>query len=463
MMQNRIPQILFFLALSLLLIGYGTLIGKYELFPFEIISSGIKTGKVLISNVKRKDVGMFWGFVDVPPKDAASKRISFLMDTRLSDPVLFFGGRFQFTDHCPGEGCLAVEYSTNGEVVHAYPFRPDEINKANSTDEFAYERLGFVFSKDARPIGIQRYDNGDLLVVFHNLNTFPFGGGVARIDREGHPVWFRRDYSHHWPTLLEGGTALVPNLKIGSESISVDINGKDEVQLDCDTGKPLLDTINVLDEKGRLLRQISIVEPLLNSPFRGVLMQSTDPCDPTHLNSVIRLPENFTGIDNAAPGDFVVSLRNVSAFGIIDGQNGRFKRLFRGTFIQQHSVRHLEGTKFLLFDNLGGDEAGNLSRLLMIDVATGLERTLFPTKGIPKRLEKLFSREAGKVDISPDRQRAIVTFSEYSMAFEVRISDGKLLNIFSSVHDLSDLTQHPDERKMKAAVYYLYGVDYIDK
>ena len=48
----------------------------------------------------------------------------------------------------------------------------------------------------------------------------PFGGGVARVDRDGHPVWYRRDYSHHWPQLLEDGTALVPGTGIGDESIT---------------------------------------------------------------------------------------------------------------------------------------------------------------------------------------------------------------------------------------------------
>ena len=75
-------------------------------------------------------------------------------------------------------------------MTHAYPYRPEEIFKANVTDEFPYETTGFDFPRDARPVGIARYRNGDLLVVFQNENTFPFGGGVARIGRNGKPLWF---------------------------------------------------------------------------------------------------------------------------------------------------------------------------------------------------------------------------------------------------------------------------------
>ena len=81
------------------------------------------------------------------------------------------------------------------------------------------------------------------------------------------------------------------------------------------------------------------------------------------------------------------------------GQPGRRVRL--------HGVRHLEQARFLLFDNLGAAGAGGPSRLLMIDLATGAETTLFPNDGTPEHLRDWFTVEAGQFDVSADRRRAL--------------------------------------------------------
>ena len=84
-----------------------------------------------------------------------------------------------------------------------------------------------------------------------------------------------------------------------------------------------------------------------------------------------------------------------------------FERLVRGSFTRQHSVQHLEGSTFVMFDNQSGKE---LSRLLAVDLATGLETTVFPNANTPTNLH-LYSRVAGNVSVSPDRRRAVVSYS----------------------------------------------------
>ena len=98
-----------------------------------------------------------------------------------------------FSSIAPG-GCLAVEFTTTGQVAHAYPFRNDELEQAAAdaqSDEFPYELSPAASFRDVDVIGISRYANGDLLAVFHQDAAFPYGAGVARVDRDGHPVWFR--------------------------------------------------------------------------------------------------------------------------------------------------------------------------------------------------------------------------------------------------------------------------------
>lgn len=107
-------------------------------------------------------------------------------------------------------------YAGNGRVVHAHLYRPEEIEKKTPIADFPYEQPPGCSMCDAgRLSSISPYANGDLLVVFHSKYSFPFGRGVARMDRAGWPIWYHRDYSHHEAHLAEDDVALVPSLRIG--------------------------------------------------------------------------------------------------------------------------------------------------------------------------------------------------------------------------------------------------------
>ena len=201
------------------------------------------------------------------------------------------------------------------------------------------------------------------------------------------------------------------------------------------------------------------MDALVSSKFAFVLRHTRSACDPLHLNFIHLLGDDAAGAYGIAPGDLVVSLRNLSAFAIIDTESGQLKRLVRGNFLQQHSVQHLEGSTFLMFDNLGHDDVGGPSRLLMVDISEGRETTIFPNETTPEALRSLFSEGRGSIDISPDRERAIVAFTDASVAVEVRLSDGEVLN---SLHDVSGLDQFSEERSKVAGRFLLYGIDYVE-
>ncbi len=154
-----------------------------------------------------------------------------------------------------------------------------------------------------------------------------------------------------------------------------------------------------------------------------------------HLNFI----DTFHG---ASPKQFqqnsiVVSLRNLSAFAILNSENGAPQRVVRGSFVQQHSVHHLSGSKFLIFDNHGGNLDGGPSRLLEVDIERGEERTIFPNPSTPIELRTLFSDTAGYVDISSDRKRSFVSFSHAGIAVEVEIATGRVLTIYRNCHAFS--------------------------
>lgn len=472
-LSRHLPLALLAVALLLTAFAYGGVVGKYQVFPYRIIADGAKTAWALRDLGSPGDCSRgrsapdVWGCIglsSVASENAASSRIEFIAGGPLQAPVLWTGGHYRFLDLCPESGCLAVEYSANGEVVHAWPYLPDELERAanaSAAGALPYElALNFSFADHVFIGDVARYDNGDLLVTFQSgTKSFPYAAGVARIDPAGHPVYFRRDYSHHLVHIAADDTALVPGLQIGSESITFAL-GRETVTIECATGKPYRDTVNIISGDGRLLRSIDLVTALAESPYAPLLRQTPNTCDPLHLNSVRRIENLPVGAGGIAVGDLVVSLRNLSAFAILGGETYHIKRVVRGSFNYQHSVEHLYGTKFMMFDNQAGGEGMSPSRLLMFDLADGSETTVFPHTDTLEDWH-MYSEVGGYVNISPDRNHAIVVFDTTGKALEIRIADGVVLNTFANLHDVSDADEFGEARHNAAFIFRLQGLDYI--
>ena len=400
----------------------------------------------------------------IASREASAKRIEFIAADGLHDPVLLGGGLGMFLEHCPPlphsalpGGCLAVEYSRAGEVSRATPFRPQAIEAANivSEEDYPYEHPpGWVFAKNALVYSVSPYPGGDLLAVFRVSHAFPYGGGAARVAPDGHPRWFRKDYSHHLPHVIDDNLALVPGFRVERKNRALQV-GQLKSALECRRESWLVDTVLLIDGAGRLLEEIDILGALLESPYNGIFLPERQriKCDFTHLNFAHQLGPDASGADGIAPGDIVASLRDLDAFGIIDRDTRRLKRLVRGSFIHQHTVRHFEKARFLLFDNLGSDGVHGPSRLLMVDLATGKETTLFPRDHTPARM-RWVTRMWGSLALSPDRRRVLFDETMAGRTLEVRLSDGRILNIFRQLHDLSNVDAIPEPFRQQAWFFW---------
>ncbi len=478
-LREKAPLPAFIISITLTAFIAGMVVQQQEIFPSNVLSAVQKTTSNLIESPEEKSLKgplPIWSkFVDIPPESVASHRIRFISGGKLIDPVLFPGGKEHFAEYCPGyTGCLAVEYAGQGKVVHAYPYRLNELADTNPIVYFPKEKLPtFSFSKHVDISGVAQYPNGDLLVVMHTGNTFPYSGGSARINRAGQIVWYRDDSSHHIPYLVDGDVALVPGFRIGEGRHYVSPNKPlaeaglpsmghvNKFTMKC-TEKYYRDNIRIIDGEGKMLEEIPVFDALLESPYALTLLNVRNPCNPIHLNFAHVLQEDTTEIDGGKPGDLVVSLRNLNAFGIIDRSNYRLKRFIRGSFFAQHSVMHLEGSKFLMLDNLGGRKY-DASRLLMVDLKDGRETTIFPSDTTPEPIKNLFTIKGGHISISPDRKRVIITFSIDGKAVEVHIADGEILTEFTSVHNASHIEHYPEERKTRAVRHVLQGMYYLDR
>ena len=428
-------------------------------------------------------------FVDeIMPSEAAAQRIA-LLAPPLAGSVLMVGGRDRFLDHCAGfVGCVAVEYDHYGRFVHAVPFRPELYEAALVANGLAapigYERaLGFDFARHADVFALDRYPNGDLAVVLDSELSFPPYLGIARVDRDGYPRWFRADGSHHWPRIahdrLRGVGANLPDavvvasvrMGLGASPASAKIPRQAEHlfgRTPC--ASHYLDYLQVLDGEGALLWHSNLEAALGETPHAALLAYKHNACDRLHINSVDVLPgTRLRG--GIAAGDFLVSLHGVGALAVLDGRDGRFKRVWRGSFYGQHGARVLARPEesavqaFLLFDNWGRGEYGK-SRLLAFDPRSGRERTIYPRSPTPD-VPAMYSKARGGVSIAPDGSRAIVHSYDDGRAVEVDLANGEVTAVFRSLDDVSALAAAaaPNRAyrwKMKDVIYAAGSAGGID-
>lgn len=427
-----------FLRLSVAALAFGAGLQAVwtEAAPWKVVRRGVKSLAGMVAAQKEGRLDSVMWLADVSADSIEARRIRMVAPGGLRDPVVAEGGWWQFDEHCP-EGCLAVEYGGPVESVRATPFRPDLLDAARIADSPREKTFGANSNDEIETFYMTAYPNGDLLAVFFYPDFhFPSFAGVARVKRGGEPIWHRRDYSHHEPHVAAGDTAWVPGAELEED---VRLPG-DLGVWSCERHPTYVDVVNVLDADGALVEQVSLVAAFAQSPWASVLL-TADPCDPFHLNSVSLVRDDVSGLDGVRPGDVVLSMRHLSAVAILDGRTHALKRYVTGTFGAQHSVKHLRGSEFVMFDNNGGHGRRRdgaryaYSRVLVVDFATGEETVVFP-KSDSERHRNWITTARGRISISPDGERALASYTEQGRAVEVRIEDGEVLAEFDFLHDM---------------------------
>lgn len=460
----RLPLLLMVWAFGFVAFLYGYLARDQHWFPFETLNNARIAAWMIGHKRDGNRLREFDGWSDYSSADGKKRRVLAVSPVADKADFLLTGGAGQYLEYCPLHGCLAVILKRDGTLVHAYPFRPDEMTSRRTVD-LPYQEMFNDDAKDTAVFGLAPLPHGDLIVVFDNQGTIPQGGGIARVNKNGHIVWYRRDYSDHWPTLTDKGEIFAISHNIGPSHITVPIARRQSFALDCPQGV-LRDLVRVLDVDGRVKEEIPIFDALLNSPYRTRLLTSLDPataqqdaCDPVHTNFVRPVGGPLAArIGDVAPADLLISLHKLSAIVIIGRSDHVLKHVYTGGFLFQHSAQPTGDGRIILFDDIGASEAHEPSRVLLFDPVSGAARTVFPTASTPKGTP-FFSRIKGNINLSGDGQRALVAATEIGMSYEIRLSDGAILTVFDNLHDLHSLSHYASQTKMarftQPGVYYV--------
>jgi hypothetical protein len=236
--------------------------------------------------------------------------------------------------------------------------------------------------------------NGDVLAIFAGI-------GIVKLDRASKLSWARLNGAHHDLDVQADGSILT----LTREWRRIDFVNPERPVLE--------DLVVLLDENGRELRRVSLLEAFERSEFRALWRERAPrDGDILHANSVSRLDGRLAKRDPAfRAGNVLISCRTTNVIAILDLDAGKIVWARAGGFRGQHDPKLVGRGRMLLFDNLG---LGERSRVIEMDPIAGRPTWVFEGSAA----EPFFSRTCGSAERLANGNVLIVE-SDNGRAFEV--------------------------------------------
>ena len=436
-------------ALCFLALIYGATSVYMGWWPGKLVGDAKRAAEALLS-VEEEELRKNWPtsmeFIETSGHEKLTT-IDYSGDATANDELIFVdGGSQQLRRNCPENGCIAWLMDRAGNIRHVWNIGPKLIW------EGADHIKGFSRAENIYSVGAHPFSNGDLLVVYQGRNTYPYGVGVAKFDKDSNLLWRKDNYAHHWLSVDAKGLIYVP---VFSELKTPVQLGDSNLQIECPGGSLYEDEIAILDPDGNEVKRISILDSLVRSNLTGLVFRAVHSdrplpltfteCDPTHLNDIqIISAEEAETSPHLSAGDLLISLRSTNTVAAINPESGKVTWSSSGGTILQHSPRYMGDDSVLIFDNLGGLSRQGGSRIVQLNMGNGSTRIVIPDPD-DKDDEDFLSATAGYIDLSRDRSRALVSLTRQGRTLEVDLASGDILWEFLNIHDVSDVVKSENE------------------
>ncbi|MEN8148576.1 MAG: arylsulfotransferase family protein [Planctomycetota bacterium] len=300
----------------------------------------------------------------------------------------------------------------DGEVVHEWRTGVDEVWPDGL--DFKVHPAYRSYIRRGHP-----FPNGDILAIFEYI-------GVARLARDGKPIWGLANQAHHDVAVFPDGTLVTLVRRYRSpDELSAAHPGIPFV------GEVKDDRVAFVSSTGEELRSFSLLDALLASDYASLLGRFPRlHGDLLHANSVdIVGPAIAARYPFADEGDVLVSVRSLDSVVVLDGKTGRVRWVATGQWRAQHQAQFLANGNILLFDNRGAHRGGLgdpvRSRAVEFDLLT--REIVWQYAG-----RDLHSHSLGSVRRLPNGN-TLITESTQGRILEVT-PDGKLVWEYVSPH-----------------------------
>lgn len=350
-MLRHWDKILFGLALAGMVLFYGIAAGRFDLFPAPQINAAVDTLRDWRQNWRHR--------LRLRPEQmletarVAGDGVVVHEPARVEPGPTLLAGLW-------GETLGFRLVAMDGSLLHAWDISLNEI--FSDQRHLPEPRHDW----DTLMHGMHIFANGDIVFNFSGI-------GVARIDACGEVVWRQPNYAHH-SVFVDHAGAIWVAAAAGPGALKSGLPG---------VTTPLYDELIVqLGPDGEELRRISVLDAIYASGQEGLLLAKgrdknnhdrASGRDLLHLNDVEVLTPKLAAAfaPMFAAGDIMISLRNVNAILVLDGETAAVKWSMSGPFLAQHDPDFLPDGRIGVFDNrrFDGNWAGlePHSRILLID------------------------------------------------------------------------------------------------
>jgi hypothetical protein len=348
---DLLAPLLFAAGLLAVAFGGGFFVGTHRLFPHDQLASATDAL-----------YGAYKAYLRPPPfnRPAAAEAVD--GSRALDPPKVAPGLTFVVGNGRNGFGAWLIDQ--DGTVRHRWQRSYSEVFPT------APQLLWQARDSTIAWHGSHLYPDGSILFNFQD-NNFPYGSGLAKLDKDSRVVWKLERNTHHDVSVDDDGNIWVPAQHYRPDGIPGFGNLKPWYYED---------TVLKVSPDGKVLDEISVLEALRDWPGLSSVTYNEDvkvrleSNDPTHLNNVEPLPRAMAAaFPQFAPGDLLLSLRNMNTLVVLDPRTRKIVWAMHGQFVQQHDPDFLPNGHIMLFDNLGGvngDASCGRSRVLELDPAT---------------------------------------------------------------------------------------------
>jgi hypothetical protein len=417
-MTDLLARIWFWSGILAVGFAWGVACVHYKVFPYALLVEAREAARAWRVVIEDRPA-TFVRYEDSPVPSPGSLGAGAAGAHRgNTEYILVGGGPVENLAVCPRFGCLAWIIDRQGRLMHSWQIDPQAVIDG------MHGYAGKVTHNNLKAHDWHLSENGDLTVIFESDGAYPYGGSLARFDWDGNLLWTINNRAHHWMTIDASGIMYVPAQTTVRSPLRL---GNSMVSLECPKGGLELDSIDLVGPDGAVIEKVDVVEILLTAGYVGLLEATTDPCDPLHLNFVeVVEPALAAPDDDLAPGDLIVSLRNLNSIMLLDGRDRRIKWMLAGRAVQQHSPRLTRAGDLVLFDNLGGSRRTGGSRIALTRVGSQRVETIFPTDQTDPDIG-FYSSYGGHIELHPHDGRALISLTTPGRILEIDLGSGEVL------------------------------------
>ncbi|MEQ8815209.1 MAG: arylsulfotransferase family protein [Thalassobaculum sp.] len=346
---DRALRVLSFAGLAILLFLGGALIAIVDVFPSQLLKDAYSGGVALYSRWTQ--------YQDVTRTDLWQPARTDARGVTVNQ-----AGRIQpgYTLYSSGHEAAAFLMAADGTVVHAWRRPYSSVWTSQSPVRDPLPDRNVYFRK------VEAFPNGDLLALYEGAGDTPYGYGMVMLDRESGIRWRYFGHAHHDFDIDRDGRIYV---------LTQESRSKPMARMDHLAKTRLDDFLDILSPDGVPLRRVSLLEALARSRFEHLIYTVPAPSvgDPLHTNTLkVLTPEMAAALPGTAPGQVLLSFRDIGAVAVLDLEREEIVWALRGPWYGQHDPDLLPNGNLLVFDNLGAfRNPGGRTRVIEVDPRSG--------------------------------------------------------------------------------------------